>query len=72
MTAGARCSPVEGLTRDGVFHDVSFEVRAGEVVGLAGLVGAGRTEVARAVFGADPYDRGSVAVRGRAAARGTT
>ncbi|MEU5597416.1 sugar ABC transporter ATP-binding protein [Streptomyces sp. NPDC020298] len=55
---------VEGLTRDGVFHDVSFEVRAGEVVGIAGLVGAGRTEVVRAVFGADPYDRGSVKVAG--------
>ncbi|MFF1709521.1 sugar ABC transporter ATP-binding protein [Streptomyces sp. NPDC058268] len=62
--AGAALLTVEGLTRDGVFHDVSFEVRAGEVVGLAGLVGAGRTEVARAVFGADPYDRGSVDVRG--------
>ncbi|MEE1756842.1 sugar ABC transporter ATP-binding protein [Streptomyces sp. SP18CS02] len=56
---------VRGLTRDGVFHDVSFEVRAGEVVGLAGLVGAGRTEVARAVFGADPYDAGRVDVLGR-------
>ncbi|MEU4653663.1 sugar ABC transporter ATP-binding protein [Streptomyces sp. NPDC023723] len=55
---------VEGLTRDGVFHDVGFEVRAGEVVGIAGLVGAGRTEVVRAVFGADPYDRGSVRVGG--------
>ncbi|MGW0734907.1 sugar ABC transporter ATP-binding protein [Streptomyces sp. NPDC002851] len=55
---------VRGLTRAGVFHDVSFEVRAGEVVGLAGLVGAGRTEVARAVFGADPYDAGRVEVRG--------
>ncbi|MGC5563179.1 sugar ABC transporter ATP-binding protein [Streptomyces sp. FR-108] len=55
---------VEGLTRDGVFHDVTFEVRAGEVVGVAGLVGAGRTEVVRAVFGADPYDKGSVAVAG--------
>ncbi|MGV2917383.1 sugar ABC transporter ATP-binding protein [Streptomyces alfalfae] len=55
---------VEGLTRDGVFHDVGFEVRAGEVVGLAGLVGAGRTEVVRAVFGADPYDAGTVEVRG--------
>ncbi|WP_409238230.1 sugar ABC transporter ATP-binding protein [Streptomyces sp. PA5.6] len=55
---------VDGLTRDGVFHDISFEVRAGEVVGLAGLVGAGRTEVARAVFGADPYDGGSVDVDG--------
>ncbi|MFJ3692656.1 sugar ABC transporter ATP-binding protein [Streptomyces sp. NPDC090052] len=56
---------VRGLGRDGVFHDVSFEVRAGEVVGIAGLVGAGRTEVARAVFGADPYDRGTVDVIGR-------
>ncbi|WP_416974276.1 sugar ABC transporter ATP-binding protein [Streptomyces sp. 4F14] len=55
---------VEGLTRDGVFHDVSFEVRAGEVVGIAGLVGAGRTEVVRAVFGADPYDHGTVRVSG--------
>ncbi|MGW6011042.1 sugar ABC transporter ATP-binding protein [Streptomyces sp. NPDC055210] len=55
---------VDGLTRNGVFHDVTFEVRAGEVVGIAGLVGAGRTEVVRAVFGADPYDKGSVAVAG--------
>jgi ribose transport system ATP-binding protein len=55
---------VEGLTRDGVFHDVGFEVRAGEVVGIAGLVGAGRTEVVRAVFGADPYDAGAVRVAG--------
>ncbi|MEO3802367.1 sugar ABC transporter ATP-binding protein [Nonomuraea sp. B1E8] len=56
---------VRGLTRRGVFDDVSFEVRAGEVVGMAGLVGAGRTEVARAVFGADRYDAGQVSVRGR-------
>jgi ribose transport system ATP-binding protein len=60
---------VSGLTRHGVFHDVSFEVRAGEVVGLAGLVGAGRTEVVRAVFGADPYDAGTVEVRGERLAR---
>ncbi|GAA3544717.1 sugar ABC transporter ATP-binding protein [Nonomuraea rosea] len=56
---------VSGLTRKGAFDDVSFEVRAGEVVGVAGLVGAGRTEVARAVFGADRYDAGEVLVRGR-------
>ncbi|TDC01009.1 sugar ABC transporter ATP-binding protein [Nonomuraea longispora] len=56
---------VRGLTRRGVFDDVSFEVRAGEVVGMAGLVGAGRTEVARALFGADRYDAGQVFVRGR-------
>ncbi|WP_432247173.1 sugar ABC transporter ATP-binding protein [Streptomyces sanyensis] len=62
--AGDALLTVEGLTRDGVFHDVCFEVRAGEVVGIAGLVGAGRTEVARAVFGADPYDRGEVRAGG--------
>ena len=57
---------VEGLTSAGVFHDVSFEVRAGEIVGLAGLVGAGRSEVARAVFGVDRYDAGAVTLAGRA------
>jgi ribose transport system ATP-binding protein len=63
--AGPPLLQVKGLTRDGVFEDVSFEVRAGEVVGLAGLVGAGRTEVARAIFGADRPDRGEVIVDGR-------
>ncbi|MBD0711954.1 MULTISPECIES: sugar ABC transporter ATP-binding protein [unclassified Streptomyces] len=62
---GAPLLKVAGLTRTGTFHDVGFEVRAGEVVGLAGLVGAGRTEVVRAVFGADPYDSGTVEVQGR-------
>ncbi|WP_079148266.1 sugar ABC transporter ATP-binding protein [Streptomyces agglomeratus] len=61
---------VRGLTRGGVFHDVSFDVRAGEVVGFAGLVGAGRTEVVRAVFGADPYDAGTVEVRGARLGKG--
>ncbi|THA73852.1 sugar ABC transporter ATP-binding protein [Streptomyces sp. A0642] len=61
---GAPLLTVRGLTRDGVFQDIDFEVRAGEIVGIAGLVGAGRTEVARAVFGADRYDRGSVEVLG--------
>ena len=55
---------VEGLTRAGVFHDVSFTVRRGEIVGLAGLVGAGRSEIARAVFGVDPYDTGTVTMAG--------
>ncbi|GAB4586512.1 sugar ABC transporter ATP-binding protein [Nocardia sp. IFM 10818] len=62
--AGATLLTVDGLTRDGVFEDVSFRVHAGEVVGIAGLVGAGRTEVARAVFGADPYTSGTVHVAG--------
>lgn len=57
---------VDGLTRQGTMEDVSFELKAGEVVGMAGLVGAGRTEVIRAIFGADDYDSGSVAVEGKA------
>src|SRR5215207_7781621 len=61
---------VEGLTRTGVFHDISFSVRAGEIVGLAGLVGAGRSEVARAVFGVDHYESGSVHLEGRALPKG--
>ncbi|WP_430645324.1 sugar ABC transporter ATP-binding protein [Agromyces sp. GXS1127] len=61
---------VEGLTRTGVFHDVSFSVRAGEIVGLAGLVGAGRSEVARAIFGVDPYESGRVTLAGAALPKG--
>jgi rhamnose transport system ATP-binding protein len=56
---------VRDLQSAGVFHDVSFDVRAGEIVGLAGLVGAGRSEVARAVFGVDGYDSGSVTIGDR-------
>jgi rhamnose transport system ATP-binding protein len=55
---------VTGLTRPGVFHDISFTVRSGEIVALAGLVGAGRSEVARAIFGVDPYHGGRVVVTG--------
>ena len=56
---------VKELSREGVLHDISFQVRAGEVVGIAGIVGAGRTEMARAIFGADPHDSGEVWVEGR-------
>ncbi len=56
---------VQGLTAAGTFHDVSFQVRAGEIVGLAGLVGAGRSEIARAVFGVDKYDAGTVTMNGK-------
>ncbi len=56
---------VEGLTRRGVFEDISFSARAGEIIGLAGLVGAGRTEVVRGIFGADPLDSGRVLIDGQ-------
>jgi rhamnose transport system ATP-binding protein len=63
---------VEGLGRRGVFSDVSFEVRAGEIVALAGLVGAGRSEVVRAVFGVDRPDAGRVRVNGVALRPGSS
>jgi ABC-type sugar transport system ATPase subunit len=56
---------VENLTRQGVLAGVSLSIRAGEIVGLAGLVGAGRTELCRAIFGADPVDSGRVFIEGR-------
>ena len=56
---------VEGLTRTGVFRDVSFTVREGEILGFAGLVGAGRTEVARVLFGIDQPDDGTVTLDGQ-------
>lgn len=63
---------VRGLSRQGTQQDdarvvldaIDLHVRAGEIVGLAGLVGSGRTEVARAIFGADPYDRGEILLEG--------
>jgi ABC-type sugar transport system ATPase subunit len=61
---------VEGLERRGRFSGISFSVRAGEIVGFAGLVGAGRTEVMRAIFGADPADAGRVTVEGKELALG--
>jgi rhamnose transport system ATP-binding protein len=69
--AGDRSQPgqevlrVEHLTREGVFTDISLRVQAGEIVALAGLVGSGRSEVARAIFGIDRYDAGAVAVSGK-------
>jgi ABC-type sugar transport system ATPase subunit len=55
----------EGLTREGAFADVSFEVRRGEVLGFSGLIGAGRTEVMRAISGADPLESGSMELDGK-------
>jgi len=56
---------VDGLCRDDEFHDVSLSIRSGEIVGLAGLVGSGRTEVAKTVFGALRASGGAVAINGR-------
>ncbi len=56
---------VKNLSREGILEDASFQVRAGEVVGMAGIVGAGRTKLARAIFGVDPVDSGEVWVEGR-------
>ena len=53
---------VKGLTKAGYFHDISFDIRHGEIVGLGGLVGAGRTDVARALFGIAPADKGEIAI----------
>jgi ribose transport system ATP-binding protein len=65
IAVGQEVLRVEGLQRRGVLQDVSFSVRAGEIVCLAGLMGSGRTEVARALFGADPIDGGEIHVHGR-------
>ena len=58
---------VEGLTKEGVFRDVDFSVKAGEVLGVSGLMGAGRTEIMQAIFGNLPYDRGSIFINGKQA-----
>jgi rhamnose transport system ATP-binding protein len=67
---GSTVLSVHRLTREGVFFDISFAVRAGEIVALAGLVGAGRSEVARAIFGVDKPDAGHVEVDGQRLAAG--
>ncbi|MBL7223922.1 MAG: sugar ABC transporter ATP-binding protein [Candidatus Brocadiae bacterium] len=64
---GGELLRVDGLCVPGRVHDASFCVRSGEVVGLGGLVGAGRTELARAVFGADPRSAGRISIEGREA-----
>jgi len=56
---------VRNLRRGHAIRDVSFSLRKGEILGFAGLMGAGRTEVARAIFGADPLDSGEIVVRGK-------
>ncbi|WP_395727392.1 sugar ABC transporter ATP-binding protein [Nakamurella sp.] len=62
---------VRGLTRRGEFADIDFDVRPGEIIGLAGLVGAGRSEIVETVFGARRADRGQVSVAGRVLPNGS-
>ena len=62
---------VEGLNAPGVLHDISFEAFRGQVLGIAGLVGSGRTELLRAIFGADPVTGGTIFVNGERVAHGT-
>jgi inositol transport system ATP-binding protein len=72
-TTGPIVMKVQGVSRDRdpsnphatLLKDVSIDVRAGEILGLAGLMGAGRTELARAIFGADPFERGSIEIDGK-------
>lgn len=63
---------VRGLTRKGKFEDVSFELKKGEVLGIAGMLGAGRTELLRSIFGADAYDHGSIRIDGQEVSGRTT
>ena len=65
ITLGDEILRVESLSSTGKFENVSFSVRRGEVVGMAGLVGAGRSEVAKAIFGLDPAATGKVFIKGQ-------
>jgi ribose transport system ATP-binding protein len=71
VARGAEMLRVEGLTQAPRLQDVSFTAYAGEVLGIAGLVGAGRTELVRAIFGADPIDGGKFYVAGKPAKIGS-
>ncbi len=56
---------VKGLSREGWYQDVNFKLKRGEVLGIAGMLGSGRTELLRGIFGADPVDRGEVIIEGK-------
>ncbi len=65
VAAGEVILEVEGLTVEGTFSDVSFKLRRGEILGMAGLIGAGRTNVARAIFGVEPATSGTIKLDGK-------
>jgi ribose transport system ATP-binding protein len=67
VARGRELLRVEGLSRRGILHDIHLSLHAGEILGIAGLVGAGRTELARAIMGADPIDAGRIAIREKVA-----
>jgi ribose transport system ATP-binding protein len=64
-TQGEVVMSVKNFTKNGVFNNVSFSVKAGEVLGVAGLMGAGRTEIMQSIFGNLPYDSGSLEIMGK-------
>lgn len=68
---GSPVLSVSGLTRHGIFSDISFSLHRGEILGIAGLLGAGRTEMMRAIFGADPIDAGTVTLNGKSLSAAT-
>jgi ABC-type sugar transport system ATPase subunit len=70
-TKGAVTLEVRGLGKRGKFHDVTFHASSGEIVGIAGLMGAGRTEVAEAIMGLDPPDEGEIFLKGQKVHLGT-
>jgi ribose transport system ATP-binding protein len=65
VTIGDPVLEVEGIAREGALSPISLAVGAGEILGLAGLMGSGRTELARAIFGADSVDAGTVSINGK-------
>lgn len=62
---GEEILKVESLTQPGIFNNINFNVHAGEIIGFAGLMGAGRTEIMRSVFGLDPYSSGTITIKGK-------
>ncbi|MDF2614436.1 MAG: D-xylose transporter ATP-binding protein [Clostridia bacterium] len=65
VAIGETVLEVKGLTNNSVFSDVSFDVKKGEIIGFAGLMGAGRSEVARAIFGLDEFNQGQILIKGK-------